>query len=77
MILEMAGLLSRSDPEVQGNRDERICVREGSQKKETGGSPFAPCEIRRSTKSKNQELPAGLARSLRPRELAIDQPTFP
>jgi hypothetical protein len=30
--------------------------------KETGGSPFAPCEIRRSTNRKNQELPASLDR---------------
>src|SRR4029450_3929201 len=35
-----------------------------AENKETGGSPFAPCEIRRSTKSKDRQLPTGLTHSL-------------
>jgi hypothetical protein len=32
----------------------RKCVCGVAENKETGGPPFAPCEIRRSTKLKNQ-----------------------
>jgi len=42
----------------------RKCVCGVAENKETGGSPFAPCEIRRSTKSKDRQLPTGLTHSL-------------
>jgi hypothetical protein len=57
----MAGSLRPDDPEVLGQGDSptksQMRLPGLAENKETGGSPFAPCEIRRSTKLKNQELP--------------------